>query len=77
MDRLHSAFSLVIDPHLCHSCDQCRVKSVCRGNAVRNIDPGEPPIIDVDRCWGCRVCVRACPHSAVIRIDEPLPASSN
>jgi len=58
---------LAIDEARCHMCGECLARQSCRGNAIRFIDRGEPPFLDMSRCWGCLVCVQTCPHEAVIR----------
>lgn len=61
---------LEIDEILCCVCDECRAKQTCRGNAIRIIDRDETPFVDMSRCWGCMVCVAACPCQAVVRREE-------
>jgi MinD superfamily P-loop ATPase len=60
---------LEIDEDRCHVCGKCLAKTVCRGNAIRVIDRGETPFIDMSRCWACMVCMSACPFDAVVRRD--------
>ncbi len=62
-----NAIMLKIDETRCRVCGQCLARSVCRGSAIRVIDPGEAPFIDMSRCWGCLVCMQACPFEAVVR----------
>lgn len=62
-----STAQLTIDETRCQVCGECLARQVCRGNAIRFIDRGEPPFLDLSRCWGCLVCVQTCPHGAVIR----------
>jgi TPP-dependent indolepyruvate ferredoxin oxidoreductase alpha subunit len=64
---------LRIEDRLCQICAVCHAKSACRGNAIRVIDRDEPPFLDMSRCWGCLVCLPACPFGAVIR--SPAPAN--
>ncbi|MBN1317359.1 MAG: 4Fe-4S binding protein [Anaerolineales bacterium] len=56
-----------IDESTCLLCDDCQARYVCRTKAIRSIDPGEPPFIDVHRCMGCYECVTACPGNAIVR----------
>jgi MinD superfamily P-loop ATPase len=56
---------LEIDENVCRACGKCQAKAVCRGNAIRVIDRGEAPYLDSTRCWGCMVCVTACPFDAI------------
>jgi Pyruvate/2-oxoacid:ferredoxin oxidoreductase delta subunit len=50
----------------CHVCRQCVARQACRTRAITSQDPGEPPFIDASRCYGCRVCVKACPFEAIV-----------
>jgi len=49
----------------CQACLKCTARAVCRVKAIVAIDPGEPPFIDGNLCYGCLVCVLACPYGAV------------
>jgi MinD superfamily P-loop ATPase len=51
---------------LCQVCGKCLARDVCRSKAILRIDPDEPPFIDPNRCYGCRVCIAACPHGAIV-----------
>jgi len=50
---------------LCNVCRKCLARSVCRTKAILQIDPGEPPFIDGNLCYGCLVCIPACPQGAI------------
>ena len=50
----------------CHACRKCLAREVCRSKAILQIDRGEPPFIDPNRCYGCRACIPACPHEAIV-----------
>jgi MinD superfamily P-loop ATPase len=56
-------------PHIvdarCRACRKCLAREVCRSKAILQIDPGEPPFIDPNRCYGCRACIPACPQGAI------------
>lgn len=54
-----------VDDARCHVCRPCPARKVCRVKAVMMFDPGEPPFIDASRCYGCLVCIPACPFDAV------------
>jgi Fe-S-cluster-containing hydrogenase component 2 len=54
-----------IDPALCHTCERCQARSVCRTRAILQLEPADLPIVEVDRCRGCLVCLPACPYGAV------------
>ena len=53
-----AAIPHVVDA-LCQVCDKCVARGVCRSKAIVRIDADEPPFIDPNRCYGCRVCVSA------------------
>jgi Pyruvate/2-oxoacid:ferredoxin oxidoreductase delta subunit len=62
---------LEVDEDLCQVCDDCVAKHECRGSAIRIIDRGEAPFVDMARCWGCLLCTYTCPHGAVkMRIED-------
>lgn len=63
----HSANPIMIDDDRCQVCDVCAAKQKCHGGAFRFIDKGEPPVLDLSHCWGCLLCIVACPHQAVVR----------
>lgn len=56
---------LVVNDSLCQVCEPCLANEVCRANAFRVLDKGEPPFLDMSRCWGCMDCLPACPFGAV------------
>ena len=58
---------LEIDVNRCRACRKCLAKGVCRGQAIRVIDPGEAPFLDMSRCWGCALCIPECPFGAIVR----------
>ena len=57
----------------CQACAPCLARRVCKIKALMQIDPGEPAMIDVNRCRGCGDCMRACPHAAIGMSDAHLP----
>jgi MinD superfamily P-loop ATPase len=59
-----TAIPRVVDD-LCNACGKCLARKVCRTKAILQIDPGEPPFIDVNRCYGCLACIPACPQGAI------------
>ncbi|MBN1564543.1 MAG: 4Fe-4S binding protein [Anaerolineae bacterium] len=65
----HTRIALMIDEDRCQVCDVCLAKSKCKGNAIRIIDKGEVPFLDMSRCWGCMVCMTACVNDAIVRRD--------
>ncbi len=62
-----SGLVLSIDETRCQVCGECLARQSCRGSAIRFVDRGEPPFLDMSRCWGCLVCLAACPFGAVVR----------
>ncbi len=64
-------FTLQIDDEACRRCGRCPAAKVCRGNAFRILDPGDGPFIDMSRCWGCLLCLPACPFDAVQKALTP------
>jgi MinD superfamily P-loop ATPase len=55
-----------IDDKVCRACRKCVARQVCRSKAILQIDPGEPPIVDPSRCYGCNACLTACPFDAIV-----------
>jgi len=69
-----TAIPHIVD-ELCHACGKCVARQVCRSKAILQIDPGEPPVIDSNLCYGCQVCIPACPQGAIV-LDKREPLSS-
>lgn len=68
MDRTKAqvtAIPRVVDD-LCLACRKCQARTVCRTKAILQIDPGEPPFIDANLCYGCLACIPACPQGAIM-----------
>jgi Fe-S-cluster-containing hydrogenase component 2 len=38
------------------------------------LEQDEPPFIDTSRCYGCHLCITACPHEAIV-LDSQNPTS--
>jgi len=57
---------LRIDEDLCRACRRCLAARACKVRAITQIDPDEPPYIDLQRCYDCRLCIPACPFDAVV-----------
>jgi MinD superfamily P-loop ATPase len=55
-----------IDDDRCQACRKCPARKVCRTKAIVAIDPGEPPFVDGNLCYGCMVCIPACPYEAIV-----------
>ncbi|MBN1311640.1 MAG: 4Fe-4S binding protein [Anaerolineae bacterium] len=60
-------FNLWVDPAICHRCRRCLGAESCRGGAFRRFEVDEEPFIDMSRCWGCLVCISACPFDAIVK----------
>ncbi len=58
---------LEVDETVCRVCRKCLAGEVCRGNAFIRMERDESPFLDNSRCWGCMVCLPACPFGAVVR----------
>jgi Pyruvate/2-oxoacid:ferredoxin oxidoreductase delta subunit len=58
--------SLYIDYDRCHICRRCLAQKMCKARAIVRIDGDEPPMIDVHRCLGCKICAVECPFDAII-----------
>jgi len=68
MQTMTSAYVVaprVVEEH-CRACRECLARPVCRTRAIISPDPGEAPFIDASRCYGCRVCIKACPFEAIV-----------
>lgn len=57
---------LMVDLVRCRACAKCLARRVCRSKALVQVDPGEPPFVDPNRCYGCLLCVVECPFDAII-----------
>lgn len=60
-----STIPQIVD-ELCLACRKCQAREVCRSKAILQIDRGEPPFIDPNRCYGCRACIPVCPAGAIV-----------
>jgi MinD superfamily P-loop ATPase len=54
-----------VDAELCKTCRRCRARRVCRTRAITQIEAGDLPLVEWERCLGCMVCVPECPHGAI------------
>jgi MinD superfamily P-loop ATPase len=54
-----------VDERRCQACERCAARKACRSKAIVALDPGEPPFVDGNLCYGCLVCVPACPFEAI------------
>ena len=49
----------------CRACRRCLAAEVCKVRTIMRIDLDEPPYIDIERCYDCRLCIPACPFDAL------------
>ena len=68
--EIHSAKAQVqavpfVDTALCQACPKCPARVVCKSKALLHLDPGEQPYVDANRCYGCNICLPACPFGAL------------
>lgn len=54
-----------VDDEKCRACRKCPARKVCRVKALVVLDPGESPFVDANLCYGCLVCIPACPFEAI------------
>jgi len=54
-----------IRPEACRACQPCLAADACKVRAIVRIDLDEPPYIDIERCYDCRLCIPACPFDAL------------
>jgi MinD superfamily P-loop ATPase len=64
--------SLQIDPDLCQLCQRCLAAKSCRTKAIIQIDPGEMPYLEADRCRGCWFCLSTCPTGAIQKLNKDV-----
>jgi MinD superfamily P-loop ATPase len=55
-----------VDDEQCQVCRKCAARKACRVKAIVATDPGEAPFVDGSACYGCLVCLPACPFGAVV-----------
>ncbi len=65
-----------IRPEACRACRRCLAADACRVRAIMRIDPDEPPYVDIERCYDCRLCIPACPFDA-LRVVGNILLSAN
>jgi pyruvate ferredoxin oxidoreductase gamma subunit len=64
----------VIDRELCHRCHWV-CSTFCPDGAI-SADAEGAPVIDLDHCKGCLVCVAVCPHHAIRAVPEAEAAAA-
>jgi Fe-S-cluster-containing hydrogenase component 2 len=50
---------------LCLACERCAARQSCKTKALVQVDPGEAPVVDAARCYGCYRCMEDCPAGAI------------
>ena len=63
---MNGGVNLYIDEKLCMACRPCLAGKACKVKAFVNLDPDEPPFLDLSCCYDCRLCILACPYDAVL-----------
>ena len=53
-------------PLQCRHCEDAPCVSVCPRKAIEQLGPGQPVIIDAEKCTGCKFCVAVCPFGVVV-----------
>lgn len=59
-----------IETETCQACRPCLAADVCNVRAIMRIDLDEPPYIDIERCYDCRLCIPACPFGALLVMSD-------
>ena len=54
-----------IQAETCRACRRCLAAEACKVRAIMRMDLDEPPYIDVERCYDCRLCIPACSFGAL------------
>lgn len=54
-----------VQAETCRACRRCLAGQVCKVRAIMRIDLDEPPYIDIERCYDCRLRIPACPFGAL------------
>lgn len=54
-----------LDWDVCQICIPCEARKACNTRAIVQIDPDEPPYIEITRCNSCGQCVLSCQFEAI------------
>jgi Fe-S-cluster-containing hydrogenase component 2 len=66
-----------IDFAVCQVCDPCEARPVCKTRAIVKIDTDEPPVIALERCSRCGLCVKACSYGAIaLKMSTPTSGTA-
>lgn len=60
---------IYVDMNVCETCYSCTARRACKTRAIHQLEHGDLPMVESDRCLGCLLCIPACPHGAVRRSD--------
>lgn len=63
--RMAREIRLRINDESCQACRRCLAVKVCTVRAIVQLDLDEPPYLDIQRCFDCRLCIAACPFGAI------------
>jgi len=53
-------------PVHCNHCEEAACMAACPTGAIHREGEGEPVLVDVGRCIGCKMCVQACPFGVIV-----------
>jgi len=56
-----------VNTTLCLACSRCKARAACRSKALLQLESGDTPFVDASRCYGCHLCLPACPMGALQR----------
>ena len=52
-------------PMQCRHCDDAPCITVCPTDAIAQLSPDSPVLLDADRCIGCKFCLIVCPFGVI------------
>jgi carbon-monoxide dehydrogenase iron sulfur subunit len=52
-------------PLQCRHCEDAPCMAVCPTRAIYRHAPGEPVLLDGERCIGCKFCIQVCPFGVI------------
>lgn len=55
-----------IDPYVCDGDLVCMPKKACIANAILHDKVKRLYSVEENKCTGCGVCIRYCPHGAIV-----------
>ncbi len=57
-------------PIQCRHCEDAPCIAVCPTSAIHRHQPGDPVLIDKERCIGCKFCLMACPFGVIYMMRD-------